>query len=32
MDISRASPSNNLGDGLDPKKNIAQGVADEDYP
>ncbi len=30
-DIPRASPSNNPRDGLGPKKNIIEGVADEDY-
>jgi len=32
MDIPRAGPSNNLWDGLGQKKNILEGVADEDYP
>jgi len=31
MDIPRASPSNTLQDGLGPKKNISEGVVDEDY-
>jgi len=32
MDIPRVGPLNNPRNGLGPKKNITQGVADEDYP
>jgi len=32
MDIPRTGPLNNPQDGLVPKKNILEGVADEDYP